>query len=925
MAGRCVCRRGQFVNEGVVLAEGGSGSGGSIHIAGARVGLGGRVSATGASGGEVLVDAEGLLSLGERVEARGTDGAGGDVRYTAGRVVETVGALTDVSGRTDGGRIVVEAGSLASSGEYRATGAERWGGYIDLGASDLRLLSASLDASGHRRGGLVRVGGAFRGGEAPGPGAAWYGSMAGRWGELPAVVSARETFVNDGTAVDVSSAQGPGGTLVVWSDERTTFLGSVDARGPTGGGAVALSSAGEVRHASLSGVVTGAGHLLVEGETVTVGNAQAAEAWSYAGVLGVAQARTRATARTGANPADADVTSLEAGDRFGTAVSLNEGGTRLAVGAPYDDGPGQSTANAGAVYLFTFTDGSFSGGRLAAMVGRGYTGGRNVDVAALGGWDRFGSAVSLNGAGNRLAVGAPGDDGAGNGTGNAGAVYLFTFADTQFSGGRLAATLGKGHAGGREVDVAALEGADLFGRSVSLSRAGTRLAVGAPGDDGAGNRTRDAGAVYLFTFADTQFSGGRLVGIAGRGYTGGRNVDVAATGSGDQFGASVSLNAGGSRLAVGAPGDDGAGNGTGNAGAVYLFTFANAAFSSGRLAGTAGKGYAGGRNIDVAELGWGDRFGTAVSLSGSGTRLAVGAVGDDGADNRMRDAGAVYLFTFANTAFSSGRLAGTGGRGYTGGRNIDVAELGWGDRFGTAVSLSGSGTRLAVGAVGDDGADNRMRDAGAVYLFTFANTAFSSGRLAGTAGKGFTGGWNVDVGSLETGDGFGTAVSLNGSGNRLAVGAPHDDGAGNETPASGAVYLFTFTDTAFSGGRLAAIVGKGYTGGRNIDVASLEVEDRFRYGGVAERVGHPPRDRSPARRWPRQHGVRRRRGVSVHFHRLRCSRAVASPLSRGKGYSGGRNIDVTPLEGGVQVWTGTYYDGREGDRFGASGVAQCGG
>ena len=317
---------GQFVNEGVVLAEGGSGAGGSIHIVGARVGLGGRVSATGASGGEVLVDAEGLLSLGERVEARGRDGAGGRVRYTAGRVVETSGALTDVSGRTDGGRIVVEAGSLASSGEYRATGVEGRGGYIDLGASDLRLLSASLDASGRQRGGLVRVGGAFRGGEAPVPGAAWYGSMVGRWGELPAMVSAQETFVNDGTVVDVSSAQGSDGTLVVWSDERTTFLGSVDARGPTGGGAVAVSSAGEVRHASLSGVVTGAGHLLVEGETVTVGNAQTAEAWSYAGVLGVAQASTQATAQTGANPADADVTALEAGDQFGTAVSLNEGG-----------------------------------------------------------------------------------------------------------------------------------------------------------------------------------------------------------------------------------------------------------------------------------------------------------------------------------------------------------------------------------------------------------------------------------------------------------------------------------------------------------------------------------------------------------------------------------------------------------------------
>ena len=541
------------------------------------------------------------------------------------------------------------------------------------------------------------------------------------------------------------------------------------------------------------------------------------------------------------------------------------------------------------------------------MVGRGYTGGRNVDVAALGWWDRFGTAVSLNGAGNRLAVGAPYDDGSGQSTANAGAVYLFTFADTQFSGGRLAVTLGKGYAGGLGVDVAALEGADQFGRSVSLSRAGTRLAVGAPGDDGAGNGTANAGAVYLFTFADTQFSGGRLAVTLGRGYAGGREVDVAALEGEDQLGLSVALNGAGTRLAVGAPGDDGAGNGTGNAGAVYLFTFADTQFSGGRLAVTLGRGYTGGRSVDVAAVGSGDQFGAAVSLNGSGNRLAVGAPGDDGAGNRRAGSGAVYLFTFADTAFSSGRLVGTAGRGYTGGRNIDVVELGWGDRFGTAVSLSGSGTRLAAGAVGDDGADNRMRDAGAVYLFTFTDTALSRGRLAGTAGKGFTGGWNVDVGALESGDRFGAAVSLNGSGTRLAVGASGD----------AAVYLFTFTDTEFSGGRLAAIAGKGYTGGRNVDVASLEEGDRF---GAAVSLNGSGNRLAVGAPYDSGRGNMASGSGAVYLFTFTDTVFSGGRLAAiaGKGYTGGRNIDVTPLEGGVQVWTGSYYDGRGGDRFGTS-------
>ena len=195
------------------------------------------------------------------------------------------------------------------------------------------------------------------------------------------------------------------------------------------------------------------------------------------------------------------------------------------------------------------------------MVGKGYTGGRNVDVPALETEDWFGRSVSLNATGDRLAVGAWYDHGADNGTSYAGAVYLFTFADDAFSGGRLAAVAGEGYTGdpvvdpgGRNVDVAALETEDVFGLSVSLNAAGDRLAVGARGDHGADNGTRQAGAVYLFTFSDSSFSGGRLAAVAGKGYTGGRNVDVTALEDSDYFGLSVSLNATGDRLAVGARG-----------------------------------------------------------------------------------------------------------------------------------------------------------------------------------------------------------------------------------------------------------------------------------------------------------------------------------------------------------------------------------
>ena len=337
-------------------------------------------------------------------------------------------------------------------------------------------------------------------------------------------------------------------------------------------------------------------------------------------------------------------------DYFGRSVALNAAGDRLAVGAP-----GHVWTHGGAVYLFTFADRSFSGGRLAAIVGKDSTGGRNVDVAALDTADEFGRSVALNATGDRLAVGAPGDDGPAD-QGGRGAVYLFTFTDRSFSGGALAATVGRGYTGGRNVPVSSTH---RFGSAVSLNGAGNRLAVGAPHDEG---------AVYLFTFTDRSYSGGFLAAALCSGCTGGENIHVHLDGHtnfvhvGDQFGAAVSLNAAGDRLAVGAPNDQGPGNGTDNVGAVYLFAFADRSFSGGRLVATVGKGYTGGRNVDVAGVDAegtervsgreryrsGDFFGTSVSLNAAGNRLAVGAPRDDGpGEASYADYGAVYLFTFS--------------------------------------------------------------------------------------------------------------------------------------------------------------------------------------------------------------------------------------------------------------------------------------
>lgn len=340
-----------------------------------------------------------------------------------------------------------------------------------------------------------------------------------------------------------------------------------------------------------------------------------------------------------------------------------------------------------------------------ALLGSGYVGANSLNVAGLNMYDNFGTAVALNAAGNLLAVGAFGDDGMGNATANSGAVHLFSFTGGNFTGGSLQATIGKGYVGGNNIDVANLESNDYFGSAVAFNAAGDRLAVGAIGDDGAGNVATDAGAAYMFSFSGSNFTGGSQQAIIGKGYAGGKSVDVAGLDVADGFASALALNATGDRLAIGAYGDDGAGNAAINSGAVYLYRFTDNNFTGGTLHATVGKGYIGGNNVNVANLESQDRFGISAAFNAVGDRLAVGAFNDDGAGNLALDSGAVYLFGFADNIFTGGSLQAIAGKGYVGGNNFDVANLENSDAFGRAVALNAAGTDRCRSRSVNNGAD----------------------------------------------------------------------------------------------------------------------------------------------------------------------------------------------------------------------------
>ena len=747
--------------------------------------------------GAITIESGGGLSLAGKLLANSATGTGGAISLkAAGRSIDNADSFIDATGINGGQISYVSDRQIISSGIFRASGTYGRGGKIDITAPRLSLFSSQVFAQGGIEGGRIRIGGEFQGGKGL---------------SVDELANAQSLVATDSVVIDASSigSRGTGGTVVLWSDLKTTFLGKVNALGGTlagAGGAIEISSGDTLIYNGTVETARGGtrgGSLLLDPKNIIIADGVSGasisqyslvlQAFNSEGVPGVAS-------------------GLESGDLFG-AVSLD--GNRLAVGAYLDGGAGNGVSDTGAVYLFTFTDSAFSTPTLAATIGKGYTGGKNYNLSALEVFDFFGTSVSLDG--NRLAVGAPDDYGAGNASPVSGAVYLFTFADSAFSTPTLAATIGKGYSGGNNYNLSALETSDRFGTSVSLD--GNRLAVGAFVDAGAVNAATASGAVYLFTFADSAFSTPTLAATIGKGYTGGNNYDLSALDINDRFGSAVSLD--GNRLAVGAYQDAGAGNAATYPGAVYLFTFADSVFSTPSLAATIGKGYTGGNNYNLSALETFDLFGAAVSLDGN--RLAVGAYNDAGSANVASGSGAVYLFTFADANFSTPTLAATIGKGYSGGNNYNLSALDPTDQFGWSVSLDGN--RLAVGATFDDGAGNAADESGAVYLFTFANSAFSTPTLAATIGNGYNAKNDFNLSALEAGDFFGVSVSLDG--NRLAVGASSDDGAGNVANNSGAVYLFTFADANFSTPSLAATIGKGYSGGNNYNLSALEASDQF--------------------------------------------------------------------------------------------------
>src|SRR6185436_7949475 len=349
----------------------------------------------------------------------------------------------------------------------------------------------------------------------------------------------------------------------------------------------------------------------------------------------------------------------------------------------------------------------------------------------------FGSALTgrtlaMSRDGNTLAVAAPDESSAATGingnqrddsAGGAGAVYVFTRA-------------GAGRPWAQEAYLKAsnTDAYDSFGFSLAISANGNTLAVTATREDSsargvngnqADNSAEDSGAVYVFARA-----GGRW---AQQAYVKSSNADA-----GDQFGWSVALSDDGNVMAVGASteasnarGINGneADNSAANAGAVYVFTRAGAAWSQ--------QSYLKGEQTDA-----GDLFGFCVDLSGDGGTLAICGYDEDGgipgvngnqADNSKGGSGCAYIFVRDRST-----PVGAGGAARDQTTYLKQANLNHNqDAFGSAIALSGDGRTLAVDAADEAGTTGGINGAqyggeqigdnsnGALYVFVNTNGSWS--------------------------------------------------------------------------------------------------------------------------------------------------------------------------------------------------------
>lgn len=223
-----------------------------------------------------------------------------------------------------------------------------------------------------------------------------------------------------------------------------------------------------------------------------------------------------------------------------------------------------------------------------------------------------------------------------------------------------------------------------------------------------------------------------------------RGDDINGEAAHDLSGTGVSLSGDGQRIAIGAERNDGNGQ---NSGHVRVFEWNGQSWEQ--------------LGSDIDGVNSEDRAGWGVSISSDGSTVAVGSRLFDGSGS---SSGHVRVFTWTGTTWAQ--------------RGNDIVGEAAGDLSGISVSLSVEGNIVAIGAPWNDGNGFRAGHA-RVYLWT--------GQYWDQLGS--------DIDGEMAQDYSGIRLSLSNEGDRIAIGAPRNDGdTGDINDNRGHVRVFEFVD-----------------------------------------------------------------------------------------------------------------------------------
>jgi hypothetical protein len=396
----------------------------------------------------------------------------------------------------------------------------------------------------------------------------------------------------------------------------------------------------------------------------------------------------------------ADIDGEAISDQSGYSVSMNAVGDRVAIGAYQNDGTSGSDSGHVRVY-------SWNGTAWIKL-------GADIDGEAAG--DVSGASVSMNAVGDRVAIGAYQNDGAGT---NAGHVRIYFWNGTAWT--QLGADI-DGEAAG-----------DLSGASISMNAVGDRVAIGAASNDGAGT---NAGHVRIYFWNGTAWI--KL------------GADIDGEAAFDQSGYSVSMNAVGDRVAIGAIGNDGSAS---NAGHVRIYSYANDAILSQLGTDFYGEGSA-------------DQSGYSVSINNSGDRIAIGAKFNS---ENASSSGQVRVYSWNGATWTQ---LGT-----------DIYGEAAGDNSGYSVSMNAAGDRVAIGAPYNNGTNGS--DSGHVRIYSWNGTSWTQ--------------LGADIDGEAATDYSGWSVSMNATGDRVAIGANYNDGTTESVSDNrGHVRIYSWNGTSWT-------------------------------------------------------------------------------------------------------------------------------